>query len=114
MKKYKVLRHTNFFAATNEVTLEQLGEFFTRKAIDSFIEYGFLELMAVREWRAGGNLTMTSGLGKTLEFSIEAARNQCVHSECEWVYLIFNRVRLKVYHDSDVREVINSFYSSKY
>ena len=43
MKKYLVLRHINFYAATNKVTLKQLGQFFTKRAIDDFVKYGFLK-----------------------------------------------------------------------
>jgi len=44
MKQYKILRHVNFFAATNVVPAGKMKEFFTKEAIDSFIKYGFIEV----------------------------------------------------------------------
>jgi hypothetical protein len=43
MKQYEILRHINFYAVGNEVSLEDLGKFFTKMAIESFIEYGFIK-----------------------------------------------------------------------
>lgn len=43
MKTYKILRHVNFYAVGNEVTLEDLGKFFTKMAIESFVTYGFIK-----------------------------------------------------------------------
>ena len=41
--EYKVLRHINFFAVTNVVSASKLNQFYTTKAIESFITYGFIE-----------------------------------------------------------------------
>ena len=43
MNKYKVIRQILFYAAGQEVTLQELGKFYTRKAIEEFIKFNFIK-----------------------------------------------------------------------
>jgi len=43
MKKYLVIRKIMFYCVGNEVTLAELGQFFTKRAVEDFITYGFIK-----------------------------------------------------------------------
>ena len=43
MKQYEVIRQILFIRAGDTVDLAKLGKFYTRKAIEEFVKYGFLK-----------------------------------------------------------------------
>jgi hypothetical protein len=41
--EYKVIRHIQFYAKSEILSLEQLAKFFTPHAVKEYIKYGYLE-----------------------------------------------------------------------
>ncbi len=83
MLKVKVLRSCNFFAPGEEVRLFQLHVYFTQKAIDSFEEYGYIELVNKQQYT-----NMKTAVEQIARTCHEVNRAYCIsigdHSQPTW------------------------------